>query len=59
MKQELPLHCLDCGDSLQDCTCIEDTINMTQETIEEVDEYKKQQQNIILNNLKRSNQQNK
>ena len=37
-KQELNLNCLDCNDSLQDCTCIEDTINMTQETLTEAAE---------------------
>jgi hypothetical protein len=35
-KQELNLTCFDCNKSLQDCTCIEDTINMKQETLEEV-----------------------
>jgi len=34
-KQELNLNCFDCNKSLQDCTCIEDTINMKQETLEE------------------------
>jgi hypothetical protein len=33
--QELNLNCFDCNKSLQDCTCIEDTINMKQETLEE------------------------
>ena len=33
--QELNLTCFDCNKSLQDCTCIEDTINMKQETLEE------------------------
>jgi hypothetical protein len=34
-KQELNLNCFDCNKALQDCTCIEDTINMKQETLEE------------------------
>jgi hypothetical protein len=34
-KQELNLNCFDCNKSLQDCTCMEDTINMKQETFEE------------------------
>jgi hypothetical protein len=37
-KQELNLNCFDCNKSLQDCTCIEDTIDMTQETLEEAAE---------------------
>ena len=35
MKQELNLNCFDCNKSLQDCTCMEDTIDMKQETLEE------------------------
>ena len=35
MKQELNLNCFDCNKSLQDCTCMEDTIDMKQESIEE------------------------
>jgi hypothetical protein len=38
MKQELNLNCFDCNKSLQDCTCMEDTIDMKQETIEEAAE---------------------
>jgi hypothetical protein len=34
MKQE----CKDCNKSLDDCTCIEDTIDMKQETLEEAAE---------------------
>jgi hypothetical protein len=35
-KQELNLNCFDCNKSLQDCTCMEDTINMdNKETLEE------------------------
>jgi len=34
-QEELNLNCFDCNKSLQDCTCIEDTINMKQETLEE------------------------
>lgn len=34
-KEEPKLQCKDCNDSLTDCTCIEDTINMKQETLEE------------------------
>ena len=30
--------CLDCNESLEDCTCIEDTIDMKQETLEEAAE---------------------
>ena len=33
--QELNLNCFDCNKSLQDCTCMEDTLNMKQETLEE------------------------
>ena len=35
MEQELNLNCFDCNKSLQDCTCMEDTIDMKQESIEE------------------------
>jgi hypothetical protein len=35
VKEELNLNCFDCNKSLQDCTCMEDTINMKQETLEE------------------------
>lgn len=35
MKQELNLNCFDCNKSLQDCTCMEDTIDIKQESIEE------------------------
>ena len=38
MKQELNLNCFDCNKSLQDCTCMEDTIDMKQETLEEAAE---------------------
>jgi aldehyde:ferredoxin oxidoreductase len=38
MKQELNLNCFDCNKSSQDCTCMEDTIDMKQETIEEAAE---------------------
>jgi hypothetical protein len=34
-KEELNLNCFDCNKSLQDCTCMEDTINMKQETLED------------------------
>jgi hypothetical protein len=35
-KEELKLNCFDCNKSLQDCTCMEDTINMdNKETLEE------------------------
>jgi glutamate dehydrogenase/leucine dehydrogenase len=34
-KKELNLECKDCNKSLEDCTCIEDTIEMKQETLEE------------------------
>ena len=34
-KQELNLNCFDCNKSLQDCTCMEDTIDIKQETLEE------------------------
>jgi len=45
-KQELNLNCFDCNKSLQDCTCIEDTINMKQEKLEELakDFYSKENQ---------------
>jgi hypothetical protein len=39
-KKELNLECKDCNKSLEDCTCIEDTIDMKQKTLEEA---KKQQ----------------
>jgi len=39
-KKELNLECKDCNKSLEDCTCIEDTIDVKQETLEEA---KKQQ----------------
>ena len=46
-KQELNLNCFDCNKSLQDCTCTEDTINMKQETLEEVaNEYSKKKYSI-------------
>ncbi len=32
-KEELNLNCFDCNESLEDCTCMEDTINMKQETL--------------------------
>jgi hypothetical protein len=35
-KEEPKLQCKDCNDSLTDCTCIEDTVDMKQETLEEV-----------------------
>ena len=42
MEQELNLNCFDCKKSLQDCTCMEDTIDMKQETLDEVaNEYAK------------------
>ncbi len=34
-KEETKLQCKDCNDNLTDCTCIEDTIDMKQETLEE------------------------
>ena len=33
--EESKLQCKDCNDNLTDCTCIEDTIDMKQETLEE------------------------
>ena len=33
-KQEPKLQCKDCNDNLTDCTCIEDTVDMKQETME-------------------------
>jgi hypothetical protein len=38
MEKELNLNCFDCKKSLQDCTCMEDTIDMKQESIEEAAE---------------------
>jgi hypothetical protein len=38
VKEELNLNCFDCNKSLQDCTCMEDTIDMKQETLEEAAE---------------------
>jgi len=38
MEKELNLTCFDCNKSLQNCTCMEDTINMKQETLEEAAE---------------------
>jgi hypothetical protein len=35
-KLEPKQECKDCNNSLEDCTCIEDTIDMKQETLEEV-----------------------
>jgi hypothetical protein len=35
MEKELNLNCFDCNKALQDCTCIEDTIDMKKETLEE------------------------
>jgi len=37
-QEEPKQECKDCNTSLEDCTCIEDTIDMKQETIEEVAE---------------------
>ena len=34
-KQKLNLNCKDCSKNLQKCTCMKDTIDMKQETIEE------------------------
>jgi hypothetical protein len=34
-KQEPKQECKDCNTSLEDCTCIEDTIDMKEETLEE------------------------
>jgi hypothetical protein len=34
-KEEPKLQCKDCNDNLTDCTCIEDTVDMKQETLEE------------------------
>jgi hypothetical protein len=34
-KEELKLQCKDCNDTLTDCTCIEDTVDMKQEILEE------------------------
>ena len=36
ITEETKQECKDCNKSLEDCTCIEDTIDMKQETIEEV-----------------------
>ena len=36
--EETKLQCKDCNDNLTDCTCIEDTIDMKQETLEEAAE---------------------
>ena len=38
-KQELNLNCFDCNKSLQDCTCMEDTINMTDPLEQAAKEY--------------------
>lgn len=35
-KKKINLNCNDCTKSLQDCTCIEDTIDIKQETLEDV-----------------------
>lgn len=35
MKQELNLNCFDCNKSLQDCTCMEDIIDMKQDLLEQ------------------------
>ena len=37
-KEETKQQCKDCNDNLTDCTCIEDTVDMKQETLEEVAE---------------------
>jgi hypothetical protein len=37
-KKELNLECKDCNKALEDCTCIEDTIDMKQKTLEEAAE---------------------
>ena len=37
-KEEPKLQCKDCNTSLEDCTCIEDTIDMKEETLEEAAE---------------------
>jgi hypothetical protein len=39
LKQELNLNCFDCNKSLQDCTCIENTINMTDPLEQAAKEY--------------------
>jgi hypothetical protein len=36
LKEEPKLQCKDCNGNLTDCTCIEDTIDMKQETIGEI-----------------------
>jgi hypothetical protein len=35
MSKNIKLQCRDCNDNLTDCTCIEDTVDMKQETLEE------------------------
>ncbi len=35
-KEKIKIQCKDCNTSLEDCTCIEDTIDMKQETLEEL-----------------------
>jgi hypothetical protein len=44
-KQELNLNCFDCNKSLQDCTCMEDTINMKTELGEAAEKY------CLINNI--------
>jgi len=39
MEKELNLNCFDCNKSLQDCTCIEDTIDMTDPLEQAAKEY--------------------
>jgi hypothetical protein len=34
MSKNIKLQCKDCNDNLIDCTCIEDTVDMEQETME-------------------------
>jgi hypothetical protein len=36
MSENIKLQCKDCNDNLTDCTCIEDTVDMKQETLHEV-----------------------
>jgi Glu-tRNA(Gln) amidotransferase subunit E-like FAD-binding protein len=36
MSKNIKLQCKDCNDNLTDCTCIEYTVDMKQETLEEV-----------------------
>jgi hypothetical protein len=46
-QEEPKQECKDCNNSLEDCTCIEDTIDMKQETLEQAKEMEKQQQDEL------------